>query len=171
MICQACGKRNATTHVKTIVNGKLTQYHLCSECAAKQGFNSLLGGWNFSFGNLLSGLMGGAETDSEVQRCKKCGTSFEEIAKTGKIGCAECYNTFRHQLLPVIQRIHGTALHKGKRPGSSAMCVSEGPSQIVAVQSTELDEKKRLLQKAIEEQEFERAAVLRDEIKEMENHV
>lgn len=168
-MCQICGKKSATTHVKTIVNGKLTQYHLCSDCAAKQGFGGLMSGWNLSFGNLLSGLMGGERADSGVLRCEKCGTSFEEIAKTGKIGCAECYNTFRRQLLPVIQRIHGTAVHKGKTPGSSAMRIVETPSQIVAVQSTELEEKKRLLKKAVEEQEFERAAELRDEIKEMEN--
>lgn len=168
MICQSCGKRTATTHIKTIVNGKLTQYHLCGECAKEKGYGSLFGGWNFDFGNMLSGLIGGARSEGKVLRCEKCGATFEEIAKTGKVGCAECYHTFRGHLLPVIQRIHGAARHKGKTPGSSALRVTEHSGQIVAVPT--LEEKKRQLQKAIEAQEFERAAVLRDEIKELEKN-
>ncbi len=170
MICQACGKKTATTHIKTIVNGKLTQYHLCADCAREKGYGSLFGNWNFDFGSMLSGLIGANREEKEVLRCEKCGTTFEEIAKTGKIGCECCYRTFRRQLLPVIQRIHGTARHKGKRPGSSALRIADGSHQMVQVKESALEEKKRELKKAVEAQEFERAAILRDEIKEMENH-
>lgn len=170
MICQSCGKKQATTHIKTVVNGKLTQFHLCEDCAKEKGYHSLFGGWNFGFGDLLSGLLGATGQEENVLRCEKCGSTFEEIAKTGKVGCADCYKTFRCQLLPAVQRIHGATRHKGKTPGSSALRVMEQNNQIMAVQETPLEEKKRLLQKAIEEQEFERAAVLRDEIKELENH-
>ena len=76
----------------------------------------------------------------------------------------------RRQLLPIIQRIHGTAQHKGKVPGSSALRVTDPNNKIVAVEETPLEEKKRLLKQAIETQDFERAAVLRDEIKELEQH-
>lgn len=170
MICQACGKRTATTHIKTIVNGKLTQYHLCSECAKEKGYGNLFGSWNLDFGNMLGGLIGGNQVKEDVLRCKKCGASFSEIAKTGKLGCAECYTTFRRQLLPVIQRIHGTTRHKGKTPGSSALRITDHNNQMMAVRESPIEEKKRLLRQAIEAQEFEKAAVLRDEIKEMENH-
>ncbi len=169
MICQVCGKKTATTHVKTIVNGKLTELHLCSECAREKGYESLLSGWGFDFGSLLSGLIGGSGREEAI-RCEKCGTSFEEITKTGKLGCAHCYEAFRRQLLPMIQKIHGTTRHKGKRPGSSALCISTPNHQIVEVKGSPLEEKKRLLKKAIEAQAFEQAALLRDEIKEMENH-
>ncbi len=170
MICQNCGKRTATMHIKTIVNGKLTQYHLCPECAREKGYDSMFGGWNLDFGNLLGGLIGRNRPEEQVMRCPKCGSAFAEIAKTGKIGCAECYKTFRSQLLPAIQKIHGTTQHKGKTPGSSALRIQNSDHQLMPVQETPLEEKKRLLKKAIEEQEFEQAAVLRDEIKEMENH-
>lgn len=170
MICQVCGKKTATTHIKTIVNGQLTEQHLCADCARKKGYGGLFGGLGFDFGSLLGGLLGEASGDRNVVRCEKCGSSFEEIARSGKLGCADCYKTFRSQLVPMIQRIHGTTRHKGKTPGSSALRVTENRSQIVPVAQSALEEKKKQLQKAIEAQEFERAAVLRDEIKEMENH-
>ena len=170
MLCQMCGQHPATTHIKTIVNGKLTQAHLCADCAKKQGYGNLFADWGSGFGSLLSGFMGSAAPARQVTRCPGCGASFEDIARSGKIGCAECYHTFRGQLLPIIQRIHGTAQHKGKVPGSSALRVTDTNNKIVAVEETPLEEKKRLLKQAIEVQDFERAAVLRDEIKELEQH-
>ena len=170
MLCQMCGQHPATTHIKTIVNGKLTQAHLCADCAKKQGYGNLFADWGSGFGSLLSGFMGSAAPARQVTRCPCCGASFEDITRSGKIGCAECYHTFRGQLLPIIQRIHGTAQHKGKVPGSSALRVTDTNNKIVAVEETPLEEKKRLLKQAIEVQDFERAAVLRDEIKELEQH-
>lgn len=170
MLCQMCGQHPATTHIKTIVNGKLTQAHLCADCAKKQGYGNLFADWGSGFGSLLSGFMGSAAPARQVTRCPGCGASFEDITRSGKIGCAECYHTFRGQLLPIIQRIHGTAQHKGKVPGSSALRVTDTNNKIVAVEETPIEEKKRLLKQAIEVQDFERAAVLRDEIKELEQH-
>ena len=170
MLCQMCGQHAATTHIKTIVNGKLTQAHLCADCAKKQGYGNLFADWGSGFGSLLSGFMGSAAPARQVTRCPGCGASFEDITRSGKIGCAQCYHTFRGQLLPIIQRIHGTAQHKGKVPGSSALRVTDTNNKIVAVEETPLEEKKRLLKQAIEVQDFERAAVLRDEIKELEQH-
>lgn len=170
MICQSCGKKTATTHIKTISNGQLTEFHLCSDCAKEKGYGNLFDTWDLGFGTMLGGLIGKSHGEESVLRCKKCGASFSEIAKTGHLGCEECYKTFRRQLLPLIQRIHGTVRHKGKSPGSSALRIADSNQQMVAVQTSALEEKKRLLQKAIEAQEFEKAAVLRDEIKEMENN-
>lgn len=167
MICQACGKKTATTHIKTVVNGKLTERHLCADCAREKGYGSLFGGLGLDLGNLLGGLMSG-NGEKEVLRCAKCGSTFEEIARTGKVGCAHCYRVFRGQLAPAVQRIHGTTRHKGKRPGSSALQIASGESRMTPVQETPLEEKKRLLKKAVEDQEYERAAVLRDEIKALE---
>ena len=121
-------------------------------------------------GNLLGGFIGNGSQSSQITRCPTCGASFDEITQSGKIGCADCYHTFRSQLMPVIQRIHGTTHHKGKVPGGSALRITGGQHQIMPVQESPLEEKKRLLKQAIEKQDFEQAAVLRDEIKEMENH-
>lgn len=168
MLCQACGQRTATTHIKSMVNGQLSETHLCTECAKKQGYNHMLSDWG-GFGSLLGGLLG--ETPSqEIKRCPNCGASFKEISKSGQIGCAQCYKTFHNQLLPVIQRIHGAAFHKGKAPGNSALRINNPNHQLATVKESPLDEKKRLLKKAIEAQNFEEAAILRDQIKEMEEN-
>ncbi len=169
MLCQNCGKKTATTYIKTIVNGRLAQYHLCPDCAREMGYGNIFSDFGLDFGNMLGGLIGGIPGE-QTPRCEKCGTTFEEISKTGKLGCAECYRTFRRKLLPIVQRIHGTTKHKGKAPGSSALRVADPHHQIIAVKETPLEEKKRLLKQAIEAQDFEQAAVLRDEIKEMEQH-
>lgn len=169
MICQACGKKTATTHIKAIVNGQLTEYHLCGDCAKEKGYTVPFSEWGLPVGSFLSGLMGAKKPNKQVLRCPTCGASFEEVTKTGNVGCADCYRTFRDQLLPVIQRIHGTASHKGKVPGGAALRVTDGNHAIMPV-DVNLEEKKRQMQKAVEAQDFERAAQLRDEIKEMEQH-
>lgn len=166
MICQACGKNTATTHIKTTVNGKTAEYYLCPACAQEHGYANLFQGWGF--GSLMSGLMGAAAPQRETPRCPACGASFEEISRSGRLGCAACYKAFHDELLPIIQRIHGTAQHKGKAPGGSALRVVDPHKQLVAVEPSAIDEKKRQLQRAVEAQDFEQAAVLRDEIKELE---
>lgn len=174
MICQGCGNKEATTHIKTVVNGVLTQYHLCEECAREKGYGNLFGNWSFGFENMLGGLMGtGAKTavpSHDVPRCPKCGCSFEEISESGKLGCADCYRTFRSRLIPVLQRIHGTARHKGKVPGGSALRLTDANTKIMPVTESPLEEKQRLLKAAVAEQDFETAAILRDEIKEMKGN-
>ncbi len=179
MMCKNCAQRTATTHIKTIINGQLTESHLCSQCAKKQGYGQMLSEWN-GFGSLLSGLLSGepeaGTLGSGEKRCPGCGASFREISRSGKVGCGQCYSTFRTQLIPVIERLHGAAQHKGKIPGGSALRVQEENRQLVNVENrassplSEVEEKKKLLQKAIETQDFEQAAVLRDQIKELESH-
>lgn len=172
MLCQSCGKHAATTHIKSYVNGQLTELHLCPSCAKEQGYTAGFSDWSA----LLGGLLGIHEPQQpqrqEVKRCPGCGASYQEIAQSAKMGCAECYKTFRAQLLPVIQKIHGSAQHKGKSPGGSALRVTGKQSLVLAEQPklSPVEEKKRLMQKAIEAQDFEQAAVLRDEIKELEKN-
>ena len=143
MVCTQCGR--PASKYQIAAGGKTREAVLCPACYA-------------------------ALTAREGRRCPACGMTLEEYRRTGLVGCAECYHTFRGQLLPIIQRIHGTAQHKGKVPGSSALRVTDTNNKIVAVEETPLEEKKRLLKQAIEVQDFERAAVLRDEIKELEQH-
>ena len=66
MICQVCGQRTATTHIKTLVNGQLTEAHLCAECAQKKGYSSMLSSWN-GFGSLLGGLLGEVQPQEMLQ--------------------------------------------------------------------------------------------------------
>ena len=66
MMCQSCGKKTATTHIKTIVNGKLAEYHLCADCAKQKGYSNIFSNWGMDFGNLLGGFMGSEVPSSHV---------------------------------------------------------------------------------------------------------
>lgn len=162
MLCQNCGKNEATTHVKRIINGETAETHLCAQCAAALGYEAVFPSFGLNLGNLFGGFFGDmpvSRLSNKVIRCEKCGCSFDDIAKSGMVGCADCYKTFYDKLLPTVQRIHGRTEHQGKFP--------QGASEEVK-QAHRLAELREELNKAIDEQNFERAAQLRDEIKGME---
>lgn len=62
MLCQSCGQNQATTHIKTIINGELAEVNLCRECAQKLGYNSFFGNFGMDFDKFLGSLMGGNES-------------------------------------------------------------------------------------------------------------
>lgn len=160
MLCQKCGKKEATTYVKTVVDGFLSEHALCADCAAN--YNHLLPAFDMS--NFFKSFFG--ENVPEQKRCPACGASLQEIISSGKVGCSQCYSVFYDKLMPSIQRIHGTALHKGKVPGKAAQLVPQVKAEMTVPKP--LDQKRALLNKAIQEQRFEDAAVIRDEIKRLE---
>ncbi len=165
MLCQSCQKRTATTHIKRIINGELTEQHLCPECAAKMGYGSIFGGMGLNLGDLIGSFLGEQSSANSMPaetRCKCCGSTFSDIARSGKVGCAECYQTFRDRLMPSIQRIHGNTRHVGKVPATASV-----KAQLTA----KLEKAREDLTQAIEAQEFERAAQLRDAIRELEGQV
>ncbi len=168
MMCQACGKNPATTHVKTIRNGELKEFALCADCARKMGYGSLFSGFGLDLGSLLGGFLSETPgpTRSEL-RCPGCGSTFEDIVKSGRAGCAECYHTFYEKLLPTLQRLHGNTRHRGKRPAGGMLQVR--PVEGLQIkQESALERKRRALKEAVAGQNYEEAAKLRDEIREME---
>lgn len=166
MKCQKCGANNANTHIKTIVNGEFKEYDLCSECAKQMGYTNIFGDIENEFSNFLGSFFGNVlPARTQATRCEFCGSSYSDIAKSGHVGCANCYNVFGEQLLPSIRRIHGNTAHCGKNSGKpekhGAKPQKETKEQKIAKLKSELD-------LAIKEQNFEHAAELRDKIKEME---
>lgn len=161
MLCQNCGKYEATTHIKRIVNGQRAEAHLCSECAGVLGYNNAFSDFGFNFSDMLSSFFNEntiGVLSNNVVRCEKCGSSFNDIIKSGKIGCADCYRTFYDKLLPSLERIHGRTHHEGKVISTVKIDTPE----------TKLTDLKAELDKAVGEQNYELAAKLRDEIKELE---
>ena len=162
MLCQSCEKRQATTHIKTILNGELKEFRLCPECASKLGYGSFFGNFGFDMDKLFGSFMEGFGSEHGSKRCSFCGSSFEEIAKSGKIGCAHCYEEFYEDLLPSIRRIHGRTSHTGK--------LARSAGNEVRIKN-EITKCRTELEKAIKEQEFEKAAELRDRIRELEKNM
>ncbi|MBQ6163596.1 MAG: UvrB/UvrC motif-containing protein [Clostridia bacterium] len=167
MLCQNCKRNEASTHIRRIVNGTAAEYHLCPECADKLGYASSLGGLGLGLGELFGSFLGDipiSRLSNRVLRCEKCGCSFDDIVKSGKVGCADCYELYYDKLLPSLRKIHGQTVHVGKKPRGSEGETSR-QSAPAADKTAELKQK---LADAITEQNFELAAVLRDEIRRTE---
>ncbi|MBE6689527.1 MAG: hypothetical protein E7588_09710 [Ruminococcaceae bacterium] len=151
--CQNCGKP-ATYFVKTSINGNVQTTALCAECAAKQELN--IKNQHFDeLSDIFSPFFFGTGTAiPEIKRCPACGASFRQICDNSKYGCPECYNTFRTESEPSLKKLHGELVHKGKTPKSV-------PVKTV----NEVEELKKQLAKAVSEENYEKAAELRDRIK------
>ena len=166
MLCQNCGKNEATTHIKQVINGDTAERHLCSECAEHLGYGDAFSGFGFNisglFGNFFGDAVHSLNTPRKVTRCPKCGYSFNDIVREGRVGCAECYNTFYNELRPSLQRIHGQVQHNGKI-ASTAETVSEEEDK-----PDELESLKMQMAEAVKAQNFELAAELRDKIRELD---
>ena len=154
MLCQNCNKNEANMHMKRIINGRAAEVHLCSDCARSLGYGEAFSGMGFSFADFFGDFLLKNESLASSVRCSFCGKTFEEIATDGKMGCAECYNSFYEKLLPSLTRVHGKTAHIGKRP------INAGGGDALNI-----EELKTRLEKAVLNQDFETAAKLRDEIK------
>jgi len=161
MVCNMCGKNQATVHLTEIIDDQITELHLCEECAQKKGAQMES---HFGLSDLLAGLadlgtqFNKTKTESKL-KCPRCGLSYEDFKKVGRLGCGECYNAFKDALIPLLKRIHGSTQHYGKSPKKIAKIVKA---------KNELDVLREKLQKAIYKEDFEEAAKLRDRIKELE---
>ncbi len=168
MLCQNCKKTEATTHIKRVINGEATQTHLCSACAQNLGYTDIFDDFSLNLPGIFSSFFGDtafALGESRLDRCEKCGSCFDDIIKSGKVGCADCYEKFYSKLLPSIQRIHGKATHSGKVPVITQEKKEEKPREKTTEEKiTELQSQ---MDKAVEMQNFEQAAIIRDEIKKL----
>ena len=163
MVCNICGKNQATVHLTEIIDDQITELHLCEECAQKKGAQMES---HFGLSDLLAGLadLGTQfnETETDVKlKCPKCGLTYEDFKKVGRLGCGECYNAFREALVPLLKRIHGSTQHCGKSPKKIAKTVKA---------KNDLEALKEKLQKAIQREDFEEAAKLRDKVREIEKN-
>ena len=173
MLCEKCKKRTATVFYNENINGKTKSYSLCGECAAKlrekgdiQDITSMIGSFADPFSELHDNLFGGffgmptlLSVPTE-KKCPTCGSTYADIAKSGKVGCPDCYNTFADELSRTIASVHGTTSHIGAIPARHR-AKQERQEQLKALRKS--------LQEAIEKEDFERAATLRDEIRKMES--
>lgn len=161
MLCDVCQTNQATVHLTEIIDDQMTELHLCEECAKNKSMDMEQ---QFGLADLMAGLsdMGKPQVEGKEAlklKCPGCGLSYDDFRKIGRLGCSECYNSFRKYLIPLLKRIHGSNKHYGKMPLVLAKPVKA---------KSELAELRDSLEKAIQLEEFEEAARLRDRIKELE---
>ena len=157
MICCVCKEKPATVHLTQIVGEKMQKLDLCEDCAKAKGINDPT---SFAMADLMLGLGASQELDPTAGaaqiKCPRCGFSQADFKKSGRLGCPECYQTFAEGLAGLLKTMHKGTRHVGKAPEALR-------------QSRETGDRLKLLQKklnkAVETEDYELAAQLRDEIK------
>ncbi len=161
-LCERCQKAQATFHLTNIDrSGEKVERHLCDACAAKEGLLQSPKA-AIDLEELLGKFIASGKTSSAVSNlvCEECGISYVEFRNQGLLGCANDYKAFREQLLPLLERTHGGATeHVGKSPKSLGLKTK--PHQ-------DIRRLKRQLEDAVEAEDYERAAELRDRIRKLE---
>lgn len=174
--CDVCKENRATIHHTQIIKGNKTVAHLCETCCEEQDpitpdlLAKVVGATQPLIATAKEGASkeGGATTKEKARAaaeraatqptCPQCGVTLDEFKRTGRLGCPEDYQVFEKSLIPILERIHGSSEHVGRVPSTS----DETASTEVQLRTLE-----RELEQATVAEEYERAAELRDRIKEM----
>lgn len=168
MLCQKCQERPAAVHFTKIVGGEKSEFHFCETCAKEQAeLNQLFTKAvpTFDFNQLLSGLLnmesspGFTTSPPTTLRCETCGMTYAQFSKIGRFGCPNCYESLAPRLEPLLRRIQTATNHTGKIPLRTGEQVKTKKG---------LERLRKELQQSISLEQFERAAQLRDQIREME---
>lgn len=169
--CEECGVNEACYTISVMMGEQITQRHLCADCMAKMNMNLAAGNIKHLLSAIMSAITGAAEEASanapapanEGEEdaaivCERCGSTLSQFVKSGKLGCPQCYKAFREQLTPMLQQIHGRVQHAGRKPLND-----EAAQQRRAV----CDRLSRQLEQAVAMEDFETAAVLRDQLRQL----
>lgn len=154
MLCEICGKKEATVYLTQVLNGDVKKIHLCEHCAAASGLDVN----NPSITDVLLGLGAPKETAPEKngKTCPQCHMRFTDFKKTSRLGCQECYSAFAEELAPLLEAMHKGQQHVGKTP-AKVRPAKPRPAPLPDLQ--------KALAAAVTAENYEEAARLRDQIR------
>jgi protein arginine kinase activator len=165
MSCDQCHEREAVIHLTQIVNEQVTTLHLCERCAAEKGVESPGGVAKTPLGTFLAAMGKGTEQSVVPTRagdnCTQCGGSLQDFRETGRLGCPECYRAFESPLRDLLRRLHGSTHHVGER-------YADREGEPVATNGPRAADLREQLRVAVETENFELAAELRDRLRVLE---
>ncbi len=161
MSCDQCREREAVIHLTQIVNEQVTTLHLCERCAAEKGVESPGAVAKTPLGTFLAAMGKDAPEQTPAPRsgesCARCGASLQDFRESGRLGCSECYHSFETPLRDLLRRLHGSTHHMGERYADRGTGTPTNGHQ-----EADLREQLRL---AVETENFELAAELRDRLR------
>lgn len=173
MLCQNCNKNQATVRYTQIINGKKTEMHLCEECSNELGINSYSFNMPIEFSSFLSDFMDDYNIPTLVKqqklKCDKCNMTYEEFLDIGKFGCSNCYNIFSNKIDGLLKKMNGANRYLGDKRENTNKEIKENSKS--KNKNDEIDKLKKELKVAIQKEEYENAAKLRDKIKELERGI
>jgi protein arginine kinase activator len=163
MLCDDCREETASVHLTKVVQGDVSLVHLCAKCAMQRGIETtvtsppknMLG--EFLQDVHKKGLASGEPLEDTA--CSFCGMTLTDFRATGRVGCSRCYSTFESRLRELLRHVHGSAQHVGRR---YVPPVPEIFGRVSTVAELEAQ-----LRRAIDNEEFELAATLRDKLQTM----
>ena len=178
MLCTNCKKTPASVHFKSVINDQVTEWDLCPACAQEKGLTVMDQGLPLSpapFQSLseliaqLADVSGYESRKSGPPQCGHCGLTYPEFHVRGRFGCAHCFDAFSHYVQPLLQHIHGHAHHAGKSydPPSKPTHPSKEPSAKPRTKHHEAELLQKQLKEAIKHEEFEKAAEIRDKLRQL----
>lgn len=161
MLCDNCKERDAVVHLTRIVDNAVSQLHLCEKCAAAKGVETTLSVPQHPLGDILQAVQQQAATTSEdAAACAFCGATARDFRATGRLCCPHCYDAMERSLRELLRRLHGSSRHVGQKYETPVTHVVDKPDT--------LHDLRDRLRRAIENEQFEAAAELRDRIKALE---
>ena len=161
MLCDVCKCNDASVFLTQILEGKMQKVNLCDACSKEKGVQDPTG---FALADLLLGIGAAEEIEkgAPAQKCSVCGFTQADFKKTGRLGCSACYQTFAEGLESLLKAMHKGTEHVGKLPER-------------ATRQLRLSDNMRVLnddlEKAVAEENYETAASLRDQIKQLEHEM
>lgn len=186
MLCQICHKNPATLHIEEAVETKKSTLHLCSDCAkvlqadADTGDNLKLAAIAYQIAtDKLKTLSTGPPPNVPTQTCSTCATTLAEYHSTGRLGCPDCYKSFRGYLQPILERMHRGTSHTGTAPPDAEQATRPPAPNSVAPTSQDGTQApppapppapesiallRKQLDQAVKAEKYEQAAKLRDRI-------
>ena len=160
MMCEVCGERDSVVRVVEVKGEAMTNVHLCEKCAAERGVETSTVS-SHPLGDLLQAVQQQVDAaPGDGGRCTFCSATLKDFRASGRLGCARCYDTFEASLRDLLRRLHGNHRHAGRR--------YQAPQPGLPERLTILGELREQLRRAIESEQFEQAAQLRDRIRVLE---
>jgi len=161
MECDVCNQETATIFLTQLVEGKVQKVKLCDTCAKTKGVTDPTG---YNLAELLKGK-GENSVQAKSSRgliCSNCGFSQSDFKKSGRMGCSECYSVFVENLEGLLKAMHKDTAHTGKVPENF---------QAEKAYGDQIDRLQRQLAHSIEHENYEEAARIRDELRQLESRV
>ena len=160
MLCDVCGERDAVVKVTQVGEQGKTLVQMCERCAAERNIETTVSLSKNPLGEFLLDLQKQTSpSPADTARCNFCNATLRDFRATGRLGCSRCYTAFEPSLRDLLRRVHGSSRHMGSR--------YVAPAPDLLSRATTLGELRDRLRRAIEQEQFELAAELRDRIKVM----
>ena len=163
MLCENCKERDAEVQLTRIMGDAVTMRHLCDKCAKAEGVETTLAVPQHALGEMLQAVQAqssSASTAEDATSCAFCGATARDFRATGRLGCPHCYDAMERSLRELLRRLHGNSKHVGIQYHVPTAHVLEKPDS--------LHDLRDRLRRAVETEQFELAAELRDRLRVLE---